>query len=103
MPWQEEQKFEKAVAVAASLTNHYIGRGYLVRLLSCRKVVPFGSGKGHLFSILDILALIREEECGDDSLMSSPEGFSITVLRSPHSTSSLQAGAGGLVVYADTV
>jgi|OpeIllAssembly_1097287.scaffolds.fasta_scaffold56573_2 uncharacterized protein (DUF58 family) len=104
MPRQAEQHFEKAVAVAASLTNHYIGRGYLVRLLSCRKVVPFGSGQGHLFSILDILALMREEECGDDSLMfSRGEGFSVTVLRSPHSTPALQAGAGGMVVYADTV
>jgi len=103
MPRQHDQHFEKAVAVAASLTNQYIAGGYLVRLLSCRKVIPFGSGQGHLFSILDILALIREEECGDDSLRSSPEGFSITVLRSAHSAPVLQAGAEGIVVYADAV
>ena len=103
MPRHDGQHFEKAVMVAASLTSHYIGRGYLVRLLSCRKVVPFGSGQGHLFSILDSLALIREEECGDDSLICSPEGLFVTVLRSAHSTPALQAGSEGVVVYADTV
>ncbi len=103
MPRQDERHFEKAVAVAASLTSHYIARGYLVRLLSCRKVIPFGSGQGHLFSILDILALIREEEGGDDFSMFSPEGFSVTVLRSAHSRPLLQTGAEGMVVYADTL
>ena len=103
MPRHDEQHFEKAVAVAASLTTHYIAGGYLVRLLSCRKVVPFGSGQGHLFNILDILALIREEECAEDSLIFSPEGFSIIVVRSAHSSPALQAGAEGMVVYADTV
>jgi len=100
---RDEQNFEKAVSVAASLASHFIVRGYLVRLLSCRKVVPFGSGEGHLYSILDILALLREEEQCDDPAASSPEGFTVAVLKSPRSRLAYGADAEGMVVYADTV
>lgn len=98
----DEQAFEKAVAVAASLTGHYIGNGYLVRLLSCRKVVPFGSGEGHLYSILDILALLREEErC--DAVMSTHEGFTVAVLKSARSAFAAQTAGEEVVVHADAV
>jgi len=100
---RDEQNFEKAVTVAASLINHFIGRGYLVRLFSCRKVIPFGSGEGHLYTILDILALLREEELCDDSAVYPPEGFSVMVLKSARSLLAQQADAEGMVIYADTV
>ncbi|NJD55655.1 MAG: DUF58 domain-containing protein [Nitrospirae bacterium] len=97
----DEQAFEKAVAVAASLTSQYIGSGYLVRLLSCRKVVPFGSGEGHLYGILDILALLHEEECCD-AVTNDHEGFIVAVLKSARSPLA-QTAAEGMVVHADTV
>ncbi|HYQ48720.1 MAG TPA: DUF58 domain-containing protein [Thermodesulfovibrionales bacterium] len=99
---QDEMGFEKAVEVAASLAGHYIGNGYLVRVLSCRKVVPFGSGEGHLYGILDILAMLKEEEICDASTHER-EGFTVAVLKSARSVLAAQIAAGEMVVYADTV
>jgi uncharacterized protein (DUF58 family) len=75
-----EDDFEKAVSVCASLCSELIQMGYYVRLITCRKVVPFGRGRVHLFKILDILAGIRQVDAGRCPVEELSEGLSIAVL-----------------------
>ncbi len=95
-------KFEKVVSVAASLAQDLIERGYLVRVTSCRKVVPFGTGRDHLYRILDILAVMGEEPSWD-SPPAVGEDLFVCVLKSRGTLSNLPVASAGTVVYADSL
>lgn len=97
------EHFEKAVALAASVCRYYIERGYLTRLLSCRKVVPFGAGEEHLFTILDILAVIREVDGWDCPAVPDEEGCSVLIMKSPSSPLSGYAETCDRVVHAGSL
>jgi uncharacterized protein (DUF58 family) len=77
-----ETAFEKSVSVAASLCSELIERDYYVRLITCRKVVPFGNGRTHLFKMLDILAEIRRVDVAECQLIEAIEGLSLLVVSS---------------------
>jgi uncharacterized protein (DUF58 family) len=94
--------FEKVVSVAGSLARDLLDEGYLVRLMSCRKVVPFGAGRGHLFRILDILAVLEEEPSWDSPEPGGEDSF-VFVLKSRGSPSSLLNHSSGTVIYADSL
>jgi uncharacterized protein (DUF58 family) len=80
-----EDVFEKAVSVSASLCSEFIQRGYFVRLITCRKIVPFGKGRTHLFKILDILAGIKQMGISKCPVEELSEGLNIAVLCSDSS------------------
>ncbi len=50
------EKFERAVAVAASLVSHFISQGAEVRLLTADGDSGFGQGRLHCFKMLELLA-----------------------------------------------
>jgi uncharacterized protein (DUF58 family) len=93
--------FEKTVSVTASFSRHYIEKGYFVRILSSRKIIPFGRGEEHLFKILDILAVIQEEEAWESPFQDTQENFFLTVLKSKKSSNPYSAT--GEVVYAEDI
>jgi uncharacterized protein (DUF58 family) len=94
--------FEKVVSAAGSLARDLIEKGYLVRVMSCRKVVPFGTGRDHLFRILDILAVLVEEPSWD-SPPAVGEDLIVSVLKSRGTLSNLPVASAGTVVYADSL
>lgn len=44
----DSKSFEKAVSFTASICESFLADGFFVRLLTCRKVFPFGAGRDHL-------------------------------------------------------
>lgn len=100
VPYSE--KFEKVVSVAGSLAGDLIDRGYLVRMMSCRKLVPFGTGQDHLFRILGVLAVMREEASWD-SAQPAGDDFFIFVFKSSGTSSRLPFARVGMAVYADSL
>jgi uncharacterized protein (DUF58 family) len=92
--------FEKMVSVAGSLAKHFLDRGYHVRVVTCRKVIPFGSGDEHLFKILDIFALLRKENRCDNILPPDGEGLFISLVPAAAYSSAFGV-AGDVVVHAD--
>ncbi len=77
--------FERAVSHAATLAALYIDAGYPVRLITCRKTLPFGTGREHLYKIFDILALIEMEDSLECPERESISGYSILILISEDS------------------
>ena len=71
--------------MAASLCDELIGRGYYVRLITCKKVIPFGNGQVHLFKMLDILAELRQLDVFECPISEIIEGLSILVRSSDRS------------------
>ena len=101
----EPEIFERAVSLSASISKIFIEMGFHVRLLSCKKVLPFGSGDEHLFRILDTLAVIKEEnlwEC-PASYNYDTDGISIAVFKKQGSMLSGCASSCDIVIYADTI
>jgi uncharacterized protein (DUF58 family) len=99
MPYDSEL-FEKAVSFAASISDRFLSEGYFVRLLTCGKVVPFGSGREHLFKILDVLAVIDGKDSWDCHVSGEPEGSSILILNSEYSVLTRYMPASDMVIYA---
>ncbi len=95
--------FEKAVSLAASFAKEFLERGYSVRVVTCRRTIPFGSGDEHLFRILDILALITEEDGCNDPLEDAGDGYYLHILKSRRSPRFYCPARGGKVVYAEDV
>lgn len=60
----DPQAFEKTISFAASVCAKFIEGGYSVRFITCQKIIPFGTGKEHLFKILDHLACLSPVERG---------------------------------------
>jgi uncharacterized protein (DUF58 family) len=96
-------QFEEVVSLSGSVARYFLERGYLVRVLSCRKVIPFGMGDEHLFKILDILALLGEEDGWDSPVSEEKEGVFISLLRSPHTALNRYVPLSDMVIYADTL
>ncbi|MEE9523572.1 MAG: DUF58 domain-containing protein [Thermodesulfovibrionales bacterium] len=82
---ENDEVFERSVSIAASLCSELIDRGYIVRLITCRKVVPFGNGKAHLFKMLDILAELRQLDVFECQIGETIEGLSILIRSSDRS------------------
>ncbi len=93
--------FEKAVSVAASLARHFIERGNLVRIVSAKKVIPYGGGDEQLFKILDILAVIAEEDRWESPLPGEGEGLVVSVFRSSRPSLPDLIVISDLVVHAE--
>lgn len=91
------EPFERAVSLAASLSKRLLEEGFVVRLVTARKVVPFGGGAEHLFKILDHLAVVEVSESWESPLTEENSGSSLLVLRA--------GGTGGeaLAAYSDGV
>ncbi len=96
----ETETFEAAVSLAASLSKYLLDDGYIVRLFSCKKIVPFGLGDEQLFRILDVLAVIREEQEWECPASHDREGFSVLVLKNRRSPLSRYVSSSDLVIYA---
>lgn len=96
----DKESFEKAVTFAASISDKFIKMGYLVRLLTCKKAIPFGSESEHLFKILDLLAVIEEEDRWECPLISEFQGTGVLILKSFDSSLRKAASECSMVVYA---
>lgn len=94
--------FEKTVSIVASVAQYFLENGHHVRIMSCKKVIPFGSGTEHLFTILDILSLIRKEDAWESPEPAEGEGRLITVLQDSSSLLNRYSGMSHTVIYADT-
>jgi uncharacterized protein (DUF58 family) len=94
--------FERAVSLAASVSDRFLKEGFFVRLLTCRKVIPFGSGGEHLFKILDVLALIEGQASWECPLSfgEEPQGLVMLILASEHSRLNSLTAVSDLVIYA---
>lgn len=99
----EETVFEKNLSLAGSLVRYFLDAGYFVRVLSCKKVIPFGAGEEHLFKVLDILALMREENAFDCPLSEDREGYTILLLKSGRSSFHKYVASADMVMYADSL
>jgi uncharacterized protein (DUF58 family) len=102
LPLQEEV-FEKTLSLAGSLARYFLEAGYFVRVLSCKKVIPFGTGGEHLLKVLDILALMHEEETLDCPMSNDIEGYTILLLKAGGSSFSKYIAAADMVMYADSL
>jgi uncharacterized protein (DUF58 family) len=100
---ESDDVFEKAVSLTASLSKHFIELGHVVRVVSSRKIIPFGSGDEQLFKILDILATIAEEDRWESPLPAEGEGMLISILVSPRPAAAGIIAISNLVVHAETV
>ncbi len=95
--------FEKAVSLTASFAKDFLGRGYYVSIVTCREVVPFGNGDEHLFKILDVLAMIGEEDDWDNPAAEKVEGLIVTVLKGRGTVQDRYAMPAGMVFYAEDI
>lgn len=94
--------FEKAVSAAGSLAKQFIESGNEVRMLAAGIELPFGSGREHLWSILDALASVTETDDADLGHYRN-EGFTIAVLRHSGSRQIIAALQPDMETYADTI
>jgi len=95
--------FEKAVSLTASFAKEFLERGHSVRVVTCRRTIHFGNGDEHLIRILDILAMIKEEDDCAGLLQDEGDGYCVHILKSRRSLRSSHAGSGIRVVYAEDV
>lgn len=96
----DSETFEKAVSFAASLADKFIRVGFFVRLMTCKRLVPFGSGQEHLFKILDVLALIHEEDTWECPMLQEMQGTGVLILKSEDSSLKKAVPMCSMVVYA---
>lgn len=99
----DQDIFEKAVSFAASIAEHYITKGYYVRLLTCGKVVPFGIGQEHLFKILDVLAVIESKNLWECPLTFYSDGITLLILNSHTSELKRLISSADMVFYAQDI
>jgi uncharacterized protein (DUF58 family) len=98
-----EAVFEKTLSLAGSLALYFLDAGYFLRVLSCKKVIPFGTGGEHLLKVLDILALMQEEDALDCPMAHDIEGYTILILKSESSSFSKYITSADMVMYADSL
>jgi len=96
----DKESFEKAVSFAASLSDRFIKIGFFVRLMTCKRLIPFGSGSEHLFKILDVLALINEDDTWECPMMHEMQGTGVLILKSDDSSLKKVVPMCSMVVYA---
>ncbi len=99
----DRESFEKAVSFAASITDRFLNEGFFVRLLTCRKMIPFGSSKDHLFKILDVLAVVEGQDLWECPISDELEGAIILILSSEGSPLSRFITSSDMVIYASTL
>ena len=99
----DEESFEKAVSLAASMTDRFLNEGYFVRLLTCRKMIPFGNSRDHLFKILDVLAEVEGQDTWECRVSDEHEGAYIVILGSEGSYLRRFITAADMVIYASTL
>ena len=97
--------FEKAVSLAASIADSFLKEGFFVRLFTCRKVIPFGAGREHLFKILDLLAVIEGQDLSECPLSheAETEGVVVLILNSNDSPLNKFMPVSDMVIYAATL
>jgi uncharacterized protein (DUF58 family) len=54
-----EAKFEKGITLAASLANHFVKEGAELQLITPGESLDYGSGRDHLFRVLQKLAMLQ--------------------------------------------
>ncbi len=84
--YPDRETFERAISFAASLSAELISRGITLRFVTCQKAVPPGTGREHLYKILDHLALLKESEEIRSPLAESLEGDVVFILSGPGSS-----------------
>jgi uncharacterized protein (DUF58 family) len=94
------EAFEKSVSLGASIAERLLREGFFVRLITCRKLIPFGTGREQLFKILDVLAQIEGQDSWECAASGVPEGFTILILNSEESTLSKYRSLNERVFYA---
>ena len=99
----DEESFENAVSLAASMTDRFLNEGYFVRLLTCRKMIPFGNSRDHLFKVLDILAGVEGQDVWECPLSDEREGSHIVILSSEGSHLRRLITSSDMVIYASTL
>lgn len=95
----DTESFEKAVSLTASISDRFLNDDFFVRLLTSRKVIPFGRGREHLLKILNLLAIIKGEDRWESPLPAESEGATILILNSEDSSLNRFASLGR-VIYA---
>lgn len=91
--------FERAVSYAASYARMLLDRGFYVSLVTCSKALPPGSGTDHLYKVLDVLALAKEEE-GVCPAQEDVLGMGLLILKSDGSALKAMMPFCEKVVYA---
>jgi uncharacterized protein (DUF58 family) len=99
----DNESFEKAVSFAASISDKYLNEGFFVRLLTCRKVMPFGNDREHLFKILDVLAAVEGQDSWECPVSSEFEGLTILILNSGNSLLNRFVSISDMVINAATL
>jgi uncharacterized protein (DUF58 family) len=99
----DPESFEKAVSFAASVSDIFLKEEYFVRLITSRKMIPFGTGRDHLFKILDVLAVVEGQDAWEYPMSDEPEGPAILILCSGESPLSKFISVSNMVVNASTL
>jgi uncharacterized protein (DUF58 family) len=99
----DNESFEKAVSFAASVSDQFLNDGFFIRLLTCRKVIPFGNDREHLFKILDVLAAIKGQASWECPVSTELEGLTILILNSEDSLLNRFASISNMVINAATL
>jgi uncharacterized protein (DUF58 family) len=99
----DPESFEKAVSFAASVADMFLKEEYFVRLITSRKMIPFGTGRDHLFKMLDVLAVVEGQDTWEYAISDEPEGPTILILCSGGSPVSKFISASNMVVYASNL
>ncbi len=100
--YNKEEQFEKAISFTASFISELINSFYTVRLITCHKVIPFGSGNEHLYKILDLLSVIKQRNEFNCSL-DEQEDIDILILSSEISSLMRFSSIAAKVYYANTL
>lgn len=99
------EAFEKAVSFAASAALKLAEEGFEVGLVTSKRQLPAAPGAEQLWTVLDLLAEVREEEGAsqkkEDALRKGEEkGARIFVLKSEGSPLRFMVSSSDIVVYA---
>jgi uncharacterized protein (DUF58 family) len=80
----DPDSFERSVSYAASYARMIIDKGFYVSLITCSKMLPLGSGMDHLYKVLDLLAVAKEED-GICPVKEDIQGMGLMILKSEDS------------------
>ncbi len=103
--YESTRQFEKAISFTASIASELVNSNFTVRLVTCKKTIPFGSGIEHLYKILDVLAIIDQFDKFDcpSSIKSEIEGITVLILSSENSMLRSLSFMASKVYYATTL
>jgi uncharacterized protein (DUF58 family) len=100
---QDDEIFEKAISFTASLACKFIDEEYFVRLVTGSSVTSFGSGKDHLFRVLDELTILKKQKAWGQNSFVEQEGFTILVSGSYNSSISNILSISDSVIYVENI